>query len=103
MKKNMAVLGLMLISQVASAAGVTKLQRAAAAFINKSTIARRAGLSVVKPSQLQGRFLNGAHGFETANVKTKLGAFPQNVTVQFDNGKFSNVQVQPAGKPGRLF
>ncbi len=53
------------------------------------------------PARLQ--FLNGAHGVEVGTVKTKLGAFPENVSVQVNNGQFSNVKVDPAGDPGKTF
>ena len=104
MKKILGVMGLMMVSQFAHAAGVTKLQIAAAKYINNSAAAKKANLNPIKPSQLKGLFLNGSHGVETGLVRTKLGAFPENVSVQVNNGKFSQVTVeQAATKPGQDF
>jgi hypothetical protein len=97
MKTIIVALGMLSISSVASASGVTKVQSAAAKRINSSQTARRDGITV-KPSAIQFKPSN-ARGTATLIAKTKPGAFPTKVTIKVDDGKLSTPTFKAAGKP----
>jgi len=102
MKTFVAMLGLLMLSSVASAGSVTQLQRQAAAKINASAVAKREGI-VVKPSQITTRFLNGHHGTASANAKTNPGAFPRLVSLSINGSKMTGIKITSAAVPGRAY
>ena len=102
MKTFVAILGLLMLSSVASAGAVTPLQRRAAAIINKSAAAKREGI-VVKASEIRTRFFNGAHGSAFANAKHMPGAFPRLVKVEINGTKLTNVTITSTAVPGRAY